>query len=265
MAKKKRRRRRHPQRPARPGPQAPGAPDEARGAAEPEVEATEAERPASRRAERKEEARRERERRIRQARRRQRTRRLVRWGIVLGAAGGVAAIVWFAQGESRRIQEEGASAAERISCTEVEEQESTLPNQHAEPYAQGEAGVPAFGGNHNPSLLPSEPKVYQQQPPEDQAGHNLEHGYVLVYYAADGDNALAEENVSALEDLVDGETEVLMAPYEGLAKPVYLVAWGARQACDPPEDASADDLTLVAEAFIEKWKNGDFAPEAAAS
>lgn len=257
MPKKKKRR--PPQRP-RPRPQPAGDAEAAREA----VESAGSDQTPSRRAERKEEARRERERRMRQARRRQRNRRLIRWGIVLGIAAGIAAIVWFAGSADRERSERAVGAAERIDASPVEEQDATQPNRHEEPYAQGEGGVPAFGGNHTPGTLEPEPKVYPQQPPEETALHNLEHGYVIVYYSGEGDTALDPEIVGALEDLVNEETEVLMSPYTGLAEPLYLVAWGARQAIDPPADASVDDVVLVVEDFIEEWKNGSHAPEAAA-
>jgi hypothetical protein len=257
MAKKKRRR--HPHRSARPRPQ--GADSASVTTAEREADV---ERTPSRRAERKEEARRERERRIRQARRRQRTRRLVRWGIALAVVGGIGGIWYVATSESRRLQEEAALAAERVNATEVET-EANLPNEHVEPYAVGVGGVPAFGGNHTPGALPAEPKIYEQQPPEETAVHNLEHGYVIVYYAAEGANALDEDLVAALEDVVRDESEMLMSPYEGLAEPLYLLAWGARRSIDPPADVDPDDVVLVTEAFIDEWKNGQFAPEAASA
>ena len=257
MPKKKKTR--QPQRP-RPRPQT-GA---AEAAAAREAVESEGGLPASRRAERKEEARRERERRLKQARRRQRNRRLIRWGILLLVIAVIAAIVYFAGKEDREKQEQAAVAADRISCTDVEEQEATQPNEHQEPYAAGVGGVPAFGGNHTGQVLSAEPKVYTQQPLEQTAIHNLEHGYVLVYYAAEGENALDEGIVSALEDLVSDESEVLMSPYEGLAEPLYFVAWGARRSCTPPADASPDDAVAVAEGFIREWRNGEFAPEAAA-
>jgi hypothetical protein len=256
MPKKKKKR--HQQRSGRPRPQEKGA------AAVATAEHEDAgERPASRRAERKEEARRERERRIRQVRRKQRTRRLIRWGIVAGVAGGIAGAIYLAGSESREIKEQATVAAERVGATEIETDEG-LPNEHQEPYGTGSGGVPAMGGNHTPGALPAEPKTYQQQPPEETAIHNLEHGYVIVYYADEGDNALDADIVSALEDVVSDETEVMMAPYQGLAQPMYLLAWGARQAIDPPEDANPDDVVLVTKAFIDEWKNGRFAPEAAA-
>lgn len=258
MAKKKKRR---PSQRPRPRPPA-GTP--AAAAADREAAEAEGGHSVSRRAERKEEARRERERRIKQARRKQRTRKLIRWGILLGVVALIAGIVYFSGRAERQEKVEAEAAAERISCTEIEEQEATLPNEHVEPYAQGEDGVPAFGGNHTGGTLPPEPKVYQQQPPEQTALHNMEHGYAVVYYAAEGENALDEELVTALEDLVNEETEVLMSPYEGLAEPLYFVAWGARQGCSPPAEASSADVINVAEGFIAEWKNGQFAPEAAA-
>ena len=257
MAKKKKRR---PSQRPRPRPTTPGG-----AVSGSEASDAESSQSPSRRAERKEEARRERERRIKQARRKQRTRRLIRWGILLGIVAIIAAIVYFAGKEDREQKAQAAAAADRISCTEVEEQDATLPNEHTEPFAVGEGGVPAFGGNHSGSVLPPEPKVYSQQPEEQTAIHNLEHGYAIVYYAAEGENALDPGLVSALEDLVNEETEVLMSPYEGLAEPLYFLAWGARQACSPPADASPADVVDVAEGFLADWKNGQYAPEAAAS
>ncbi len=253
MAKKKRRR---PQQRPRPRPETT--------AGETRVADAEADRTPSRRAERKEEARRERERRIRQARRRQRTRRLVRWGIVLGIIAVGVGIWYLASQEERELQRRAAGAAERVNASEVEEQEAAQPSEHQEPYTLGVGGVPAFGGNHTGGALRPEPKVYTQQPPEQTAVHNLEHGYVIVYYSNEGENALDQEIVTALEELVEGETEVLMSPYQGLSEPLYLVAWGARQSIAPPEGANPQDVVLVAEAFIDEWKNGQYAPEAAA-
>lgn len=263
---KKRKKRRSPQRPNRPRQQAAGAggsaetgPDAAQASAR--GEERDASQSPSRRAERKEEARRERERRMKQARRRQRTRRLVRWATTLAVIAGVVLLVIYIQNRGKVDEGQLATAAERLNCTEVEEQDAEQTNQHAEPYDVGEGGVPSFGGNHNGTYLPADPKVYDQATPEDQAVHNLEHGYVLIYYANEGDGALSEELISGLEDLAEGETEILMSPYPELAQPVTFVAWGARQSCDPPENASSGDAALVAQGFIDEWKNGQFAPE----
>jgi hypothetical protein len=155
-----------------------------------------------------------------------------------------------------------AAAAERVPCFDVYEQAQVvdLSTGHDPPYAHGEEGTPAAGGNHTPIPLPAEPKVYTQQPPEESAVHNLEHGYVIIYYRP-GDSPLPQEIVAALEDLVNGETEVLMAPYEGAESALWLIAWGVRQACEPAAGANPADVVLVAQAFIDEWKNGPYAPE----
>jgi hypothetical protein len=155
-----------------------------------------------------------------------------------------------------------AAAAARANCFDFfpVSNASDLPIGHEEPYALGEAGTPSVGGNHAPAPLPPEPKVYTQQPPEEAGVHNLEHGYVIVYYRP-GDDGLPQELVTALTTLVNGETEVLMAPYEGSESLLWLVAWGVRQPCDPPPEANPDDLVLVAKEFIDEWKNGPYAPE----
>ena len=252
MAKKKRKRRR----PDRPGSR-PGT-----GTAVAEAAADD--RPSARAA-RKEQARLERERRIKQAKRRQRTRRLVRWGVVVAAAGGIGWFVWTQVQENRLLQERAAAAAERVGIGEVEEPADEgarhlQPNDAPPQYGT----VPAASGPHSPGTLPAEPKVYQQPVPEISAVHNLEHGYVLVYYRAQGDGALPEPVVAELEDLVEGESEVIMAPYEGLPEGtnIAFVAWTRLQSGQVPAGAEPDDVTLVARAFIEEYRNGAAAPEA---
>jgi len=226
---------------------------------------------ASRRAERKEEARREREKRIKQARRKQRSRRLIRWGILLGVVALIATIVWFSGREDAELQSRAAAAAQRLSCTEPEIQQDELDAfealgnaNHVEPFAEGSGGVPVSAGAHS-GALPGEPKVYDQPIQEANAVHNLEHGYVLVYYAADGDNALDEAAVSVLAGLVESESEVLMAPYPDLASSFALISWGTLQQCTPDGEVDPADAKLVTQAFIDKWKNNSQSPEAAAT
>lgn len=256
MAKKKRKRKR----PDRPAPR----PSAATATAE---RPDKADRPSAR-AERKEQARRERERRIKQAKRRQRNRRLVRWGVVVAAAGGIGWFVYSQVQENREVQQRAAAAAERVGLGDVQEladegTEHLQPNDPPPTYAT----VPAASGPHGPGPLPAEPKVYDQPVPETAAIHNLEHGYVLIYYRAEGEGALPEPVVTELEDLVQGETEVIMAPYESLpdGTNLALVAWTRLQEGQVAADTSPDDVALVARGFIEEFKNGAAAPEAEVS
>lgn len=259
MAKKKRKRR-PAQRPAqgsaatatatRAGPEAP-------------------ERGPSARAERKEQARRERERRIKQNRRRQRVRRATRWGIAAAVIAGVGGFIWMANRETREIQGAAEAAARRLDASPIETKQDEVDaaaaldqaTLHSPPFAQGANGVPVTAGPHS-SPLPTPPFVYDQPIPEANAVHNLEHGYVIIYYAADGQNALADDVQSELQDLVDGEGDkVLMAPYPNLASSVALLAWGKIQTFDPPEGADPEDAVAVARAFIDEFRSGGLAPE----
>jgi hypothetical protein len=249
MAKKKRKKQR------RPGPPR-------------EAGVTTAEAPTTTRQERKEQARRERERRIREARRRQRMRRLARWGVAAGVAGGVAVAIFLFTRQGREEQAEAQAAASRLNCTPIETKQdevdaaAALDQQtlHSPPFSQGRNGVPVTAGRHS-TPLPSAPAVYEQPIPEANAVHNLEHGYVVIYYAAEGDNELTDPIRSRLEDLANGEEKVLMAPYRGLAASFDLVAWGKLQTCDPPDDAEPDDAATVAEYFISQFRSGGLAPE----
>ena len=233
--------------------------------------------PASKRAERKEEARLERERRIKAARRRERNRKLVRWGVVALVVAAIAGIVVYQQSAADREEGELQAAMRRLGCEPPDEDQTigqvqqneldafaALGDQnHSEPYAQGQNGVPATAGAHT-GALPGDPQVFNEPIPEANVVHNLEHGYVVVYYAADGDNALPEPVVTALADRVEEESEVLLAPYPDLASSMALVSWGTLQTCTPEGEASPDDAVAVTDVFIDEWKNSGQAPESAA-
>ena len=224
------------------------------------------ERPSNRQL-RKEQARIERERRLRLARRRLRMRRLLRLGVPLLL---IVAIVGFFVWRGIREGEALAQARAAINCGDVETKQEQLDafealgnRSHAPPFVEGQGGEPATAGAHT-NALPPEPKVYEEPVPEANAVHNLEHGYVLIYYSAEGENALPDDARSTLESVAEGETEVLMAPYEGLAEPLALVSWGRTQTCAPPADADQGDVETVARGFIEEFKNSSLAPEPAA-
>lgn len=261
MAKKKRKKR-PPQRPAQRAAQRAATAEEVRPPGD---------RPASARAEKKEQARRDRERRIKLARRRQRMRRATRWGAVLGVAGAITAVVLVQINQGNELEEAAQQAAERFGCTPVETQQDEVdaaaaldqPTLHSPPFAEGQNGVPVTAGPHS-SPLQGPPFVFDQPIPEANAVHNLEHGYVIMYYAEEGQNALAEDIRSELEDLVNDESEkVFLAPYPDLQPSLAVLAWGNLQTCDPPADADPEDAVTVARSFIEEYRSGGLAPEPA--
>jgi hypothetical protein len=254
MAKKKRRRKR-PTRPA--------------GAAATQTQVTErpaAERATSNRALRKEEARKERERRIRQARRAQRNRRFARWGIAILIIGGTGAFITYRVVQDAQLQDRAEQLAQSLGCTPIQTDPDliaglTSAQIHSEPFAEGSNGVPATNGRHSSPIPPGTVAVYDQPIPEANAVHNLEHGYVIIYYSAEGENALPDDVRTELEDYVTGQTKILMAPYEGLANSFDLVAWRKIQKCDPGEDANPGDAVTVTESFVSQFRAGGLAPE----
>jgi hypothetical protein len=253
---KKRKKRRPPPRPA-----------QRAGVATATAEAPE--RTASARAEKKEQARRERERRIKAARRRQRARRATRWGIaavvVLGIAGGI----YLGTREDAELRREAEQATERLNGTPVQTRQDEVdaaaaldqPTLHSPPFAQGQDGQPVTAGRHS-NPLPTPPFVYEQPIPEANAVHNLEHGYVIVYYAADGENALADDIRTELEEYVEGEADkILMAPYPDLANSLAFLAWGKIQTFDPPAGADPADAVTATRSFVDQFRSGGLAPE----
>lgn len=220
------------------------------------------------RAERKEQARLLREARIRQARRRMRLRRAVRWAAAIGVIGLVVGYSVYRGFQSSRFLGEADAAAARIGCGQIEDLQDD-GRSHLQPGEQPSFETkPAASGSHAGGPLPPEPQVYDapfDTALEAQAVHNLEHGYALIYYRQDGDGALSGRMVRDLEDLANGETKVLLAPYTELPeqKSLAFVAWTKLQTC--PQVTDADDTLKAAKGFIRRFRGGGDAPEPGAA
>ncbi len=120
---------------------------------------------------------------------------------------------------------------------------------------------PASSGPHYPvPLLPS-PAVYTAPVPEARALHNLEHGYVWVYYQSSGSNALPAALVAALTAAVPGERKVLMAPYPQLPAGAALdfAAWDELAQCAPA--VTAGEALAAFRTFVATYREGPLAPE----
>jgi hypothetical protein len=121
---------------------------------------------------------------------------------------------------------------------------------------------PATSGPHDPSPLPSEPAVHTEPIREENAVHNLEHGYVILYYRADGPQALGEDVVARLARIAEGQDKVLVAPYPDLEEGTSfaITAWNKLWEC--PADVTAENAAIMANAFIEAYRGTSNAPEA---
>jgi hypothetical protein len=65
---------------------------------------------------------------------------------------------------------------------------------------------------------------------------------------------LPEEDVAYLQDLVRGQTYIILSPYPGLNSPVALTAWGLQLEVDSAQDQRVEQ-------FIERYRLGPTAPE----
>lgn len=102
--------------------------------------------------------------------------------------------------------------------------------------------APAYGGPHHPSpLSPVQRVVTRDGAPDhvvERAVHNLEHGYVVVWYS----DAASDEQIEAVGDAVrDADLrKVLVVPWQrgALDTPFVLAAWGALRECAAPDTAT---------------------------
>lgn len=216
------------------------------------------------RAERKEAARRERERRIKAAKRRRLVRRATIWGSVVAIVGGIAGFIVYQNVQEGQRREQVLAIASGLGCGEP----TRYPDRGQEhvPEPPEYQDVPATSGPHSASPLPPEVSVYDQpfDPTfEFRAVHNLEHGYVIMYYDQDEESGLDQGLVDRLADMARGEPKVFMAPHPGLGddENLVLTAWRWAQRCDLGAGAETDDLDTVVEAFIERFREGQDAPE----
>ena len=125
----------------------------------------------------------------------------------------------------------------------------------------GYAEHPATSGPHDPAPLPPDPAVHTDPIREENAVHNLEHGYVILYYRADGPEALGQDVVDRLAQVAEGQDKVLLAPYPDLEKGTSLaiIAWNKLWEC--PADVSPNDAATMANSFIEAYRGTSNAPE----
>jgi hypothetical protein len=95
--------------------------------------------------------------------------------------------------------------------------------------------VPPTSGRHNPTPLPVGAKRFfsrDDNPPPERAVHNLEHGYVVVWY----DKTVSAADIDLLKKAADGaEGKFLVVPWDRQDFPgdkhIVMTAWSERQQC----------------------------------
>jgi hypothetical protein len=161
------------------------------------------------------------------------------------------------------VSSDALEVGRAAGCSDVRSPAGTAPGgQHlgsGEPAAYAEH--PATSGPHDPAPLPADPAVYTEPVREENAVHNLEHGYVLLYYRADGPQALGEPVVERLASIAEQQDKVLLAPYPDLDEGTSLAiaAWNKLWEC--PATVSAGDAATMANSFINAYRGTSNAPE----
>jgi Protein of unknown function (DUF3105) len=151
-----------------------------------------------------------------------------------------------------------------LTCGEVQE----LPNEGTEHVQEGApiepASRPATSGPHYPSWLDPADRVIDHPVDRDLEGyavHNLEHGYVFMYYRA---TDVPPSTIEALAALARFEEKVMVARYDQLPADaaVAFTAWQRLLTCS--ETGDEDGLTEAARDFIERFRgDAGVAPEPA--
>ena len=164
--------------------------------------------------------------------------------------------------QERSMIEDARADQAAFGCTDVEEMPplgaghfsdaELAPNPPETAYAH----LPTTSGPHIASVIRT--GVYDEYVDERLTTHNLEHGYVVMWYDEDA----ADEQVTELEEFAQeridaGDQELIVAPYnqpfEGDANFAFA-SWERRQLC---EEFSPG----IALGFINENMNAERAPE----
>jgi hypothetical protein len=162
------------------------------------------------------------------------------------------------------------SAEKAAGCLGVHNDPLSAAAQHVEgpiDYAKEKYGddrdgvtpIPPTGGKHNALSLGDTVRFYPlaAKPRAERAVHNLEHGYIVVWY----DSKLPADQVTKLQELAKSQTLtrlLVVGWWQGdlpAGKHVVFTSWGRTDRCSTVSDA-------VATKFYEDHLNSPVAPEA---
>lgn len=112
--------------------------------------------------------------------------------------------------------------------------------------------LPPVGGTHSPRWQTC--GIYDEPLESKNAVHSMEHGAVWITYRPD----LPAAEIQTLQELVQGQTYLLLSPYPDQANDVVLTAWGIQL----PVESVADERIPQ---FIDEYRLGPQTPEFGAS
>jgi hypothetical protein len=180
------------------------------------------------------------------------------WGLIAAA---LAVVVFAAAVIAYAVVKVNAANADKVDSVDdiegVKTYEYSAGQEHVTtPVDYAES--PPVGGPHAPppDWADCTGTVYDVDIRHENAVHGLEHGAVWITYDPE---ALSDDEIATLAELVEGEPGRMLSPYEGLDSPVSIQSWGHQLKVDSVDDKRlkqfADFLTL----------NSKFTPEPGAS
>jgi hypothetical protein len=226
----------------------------------------------------------EQERRKAAQRREARRRSLLTTGIaVFVAALVVFLIVSERQGEEAAQDEPIGVGLAQADCSDVEtfpDQTQGLESSHIQvgsPHEPYNSSPPTSGVHYAQQAAPG---FYPAELPVEQVVHNLEHGQIVIWYAAD----TSEATVTMIEDYIERENDktarrtdprsgeaqlepLLGVPYNDLQDGTYaMTSWTNLQTCDSFSSAAVDEFRqqfqgLAPEQFAPPFRGGPTALE----
>ena len=178
------------------------------------------------------------------------------WGLIAAAVAVVvfaAAVITYAVVQVNKSNADKVTAADQIADLQTfdyasGQQHVTTPVTYTE--------SPPVGGPHDPEWADCTGTVYDVDIRHENAVHSMEHGATWITYDPD---AISDDDLSTLKDLVDGRSGLLLSPYAGLGSTISLQSWNHQLSVDSASDKRVQQ-------FVDFMTfNADFYPEVGAS
>ena len=186
------------------------------------------------------------ERRHEERKKAHRRRNLTTTAVALLVAGGVVAAIIAQKGAKQAELQNYGAAESAANCGDVEEQEIQGADHidvgaPHEPYT---TNPPTSGPHYNSAGVgPVRPGFYEdpsEAPPEGVV-HNLEHGFIVIYYNPEAPAEVIDDVELAVED---EPLATVATPFSGLEGDSNLViaAWGTSQSCEQVSQAVIEEF-----------------------